>query len=168
MQLLKEIFDKPIPKDLSDIKVREASRAILFDDNNLVPLMFVSQHNYHKLPGGGIEEGEDKIKALVREILEEVGSEIEVKEEIGKIVEYRFEYKLKQTSYCYLGKVISKGTSNYTRKEKEQGFELIWVPLNKAIELVENDNTTEYSPSFIRKRDLVFLKQASRIIKQKA
>ncbi len=165
MQLLKEIFDKPIPSNLSNIKVREASRAVLFDDNHLVPLIYVSKHNYHKLPGGGIEEGEDKIKALVREIHEEVGSEIEVKEEIGKIVEYRFEYRLKQTSYCYLGKVISKGTSNYTQKEKERGFRLIWVPLIKAIELVENDNVTEYSPSFIHKRDITFLKQALRIIK---
>ena len=60
MELLKEIKDKKFPEDESTLKIREASRAILFDENDLIPLLFVSKYNYHKLPGGGIDEGEDK------------------------------------------------------------------------------------------------------------
>ena len=80
MELLKEIKDKEFPEDESTLRIREASRAILFDENDLIPLLFVAKHNYHKLPGGGVDEGEDKDKAqaLVRECLEEVGSEIEL------------------------------------------------------------------------------------------
>ena len=107
MELLKEIKDKDYPNNTT-LKIRKASRAILLDENELVPLLFVSKYNYHKLPGGGIDEGEDKIQALIRECLEEVGSKIEVNGEIGKIIEFRSKWDLKQTSYCYYGKIISK------------------------------------------------------------
>jgi len=49
MELLKEIFDAPIGTNKPT--TREAARAILFDDNNMIPLLFVSKYNYHKLPG---------------------------------------------------------------------------------------------------------------------
>ena len=76
MELNKEIKDKEWPKNESILKHREASRAVLFDKNNLIPLLFVSKYNYHKLPGGGIDDSEDAIKALIREVLEKVDVEI--------------------------------------------------------------------------------------------
>lgn len=96
MKLLKEITDKEWPKDKSVLKARKAVRAVLFDENNLIPLLFVSKYNYHKLPGGEIDDGESKIKALIREVLEEVGSKIEVMGEVGKIIEFRSKWNLKQ------------------------------------------------------------------------
>ena len=159
MELLKEIKDKEWPKDESTLEIREASRAVLFDENGLIPLLFVSKYNYHKLPGGGINDGEDKVKSLVREILEEVGSKIKVDGEIGKVIEFRSKRNLKQISYCYIGKIISKGTPDFTEKELSQGFKLVWLPLEEAIFKVENDKPTNYEGSFIQKRDIVFLKK---------
>jgi len=163
MQLLKEIKDKGFSGDESSLRVRDASRAVLFDENGLIPLLFVSERNYHKLPGGGIKDGEDKVKALVREVLEEVGSEIELTAEIGKIVEFRSKENLKQTSYCYMGKVISKGDPDFTKKELSQGFKLVWLSLDKAISKVKNDKPQNYDGSLIQKRDIVFLKKAKQI-----
>ena len=163
MELLKEIKDKKWPKNESILKHREASRAVLFDKNNLIPLLFVSKYNYHKLPGGGIDDSEDAIKALIREVLEEVGSKIEIKGEIGKIVEFRSKWNLKQISYCYIGKIISKGKPNFTEKELSQGFKLIWLSLNEAIYKIENDKPIDYEGSFIQKRDIVFLRKAKEI-----
>ena len=117
MELLKGIKDKEFPEDKSTLKIRGASRAILFDEDNLIPLLFVAKYNYHKFPGGGIDEGEDKTQALVRECLEEVGSEIKVNGEIGKIIEFRSKWDLKQISYCYYGKIISKDAPDFTEKE---------------------------------------------------
>jgi 8-oxo-dGTP diphosphatase len=116
MELLKEIKDQYYSSDTT-WKIRKASRAILFDYNDLIPLLFVSQYNYHKLPGGGIEEGENKSQALVRECLGEVGSDIEVNGEVGKIIEFRSKWDLKQISYCYYGKIISKSAPDFTEKE---------------------------------------------------
>lgn len=163
MELLKEIKDKEYPSNAT-LKIREASRAILFDENNLIPLLFVSKYKYHKLPGGGIDEGEDKAQALIRECLEEVGSKIEVKGEIGKIIEFRSKWDLKQISYCYYGKIISKCEPDFTENELSQGFKIVWLPLKEAIFKVENDKPENYEGSFIQKRDLEFLKKAEQIV----
>lgn len=166
MELLKEIKDEEsliyITSD-STLRIREAARAVLFDENNLVPLLFVSKYNYHKLPGGGIEEGEDKLTALIRECLEEVGSEIEVIGEIGKIIEYRSKFDLKQTSYCYYGKVIFKWAPDFTESEINEGFQIIWLSLSEAIVKIENDIPENYEGTFIQKRDLEFLKQTEQL-----
>ncbi|MFT4309454.1 MAG: NUDIX hydrolase [Candidatus Woesearchaeota archaeon] len=165
MELIKEIKDKDLPEDESTLNLREASRAILFDDNNYIPLLFVAKYDYHKLPGGGIDEGEDKAQALVRECLEEVGSRIEVSGEIGKIIEYRSKWDLKQISYCYYGKIISKGEPELTEKELSQGFKILWLSLKDAISQVETDEPKNYEGSFIQKRDLAFLKKAVQIVR---
>lgn len=165
MKLLKEIKDKEFPEDESTLKIRMASRAILFDKNKLIPLLFVSKYNHYKLPGGGIENGENKIKALVRECFEEVGSKIEVNGEVGKIIEFRSKWNLKQISYCYYGKIISKGKPNFTEKEVGQGFKIIWCSLKDAISKVKNDKPKNYDGHFIQKRDLEFLKKLYALVK---
>jgi 8-oxo-dGTP diphosphatase len=166
MELLKEIKDKEFSDNKSALRIREASRAVLFNKDDLIPLLFVSQHNYHKLPGGGIDEGEDRLQALVREILEEVGSEIEVTREIGKIIEFRSKQNLKQTSYCYLGEALSEGEPSFTKKELRRGFRLVWTSLDEAIFKIESDKPESYSGYFVRQRDLAFLKEAEKIMKE--
>lgn len=159
--MLKVIFDK---KDES-FDLREASRAVLFDKDNLVPLLFVSKFNYHKLPGGGIEIGEDKIKALRREVKEETGCAIEIFDEVGEIQEYRSEFNLKQISYCYLGSVLSKGIPHFEKGEVGDGFKLVWVTLDKGIAKMKKDRPSNYEGKFIQERDLSFLQTAKGMVK---
>ena len=164
MQILKEIRDKGPEVDVFCTETREAARAVAFDEDGFVPLLFVGKHGYHKLPGGGIEIGEDVLQALVREMKEETGCDIEVIGEVGSIVEYRTEWHIKQTSYCYLGKIASKGETAFDEGEKKDDFKLVWMALDEAIETLEKDHPDSYyNGSFIRERDLIFLKEAKRI-----
>lgn len=163
MNLLTTIDDS---KDSSpkDLQQRTASRAVLFDEQKRVPLLYVAKHAYHKLPGGGIDEGEEPSEALIREILEEVGARIKVTGEVGEIIEVRSEFNLHQTSYCYTGDITEKGTPNFTEKELEQGFEVHWMSLEEAINTVESDIPKNYEGKFIQKRDLFFLKKTKELI----
>lgn len=75
--------------DTSNFKERKAARGVLLDKDNQVYLLNVSKHGYHKLPGGGIDEGEEITQAFERELMEEVGCKAEIIAELGTIVEYR-------------------------------------------------------------------------------
>ncbi len=55
--------------------------------------------------------------ALMRECMEEIGSEIETLGEVGEIHEYREQYNLHQISYCYFGKITLISSPNFTQKE---------------------------------------------------
>lgn len=115
-------------------KVRKAARAVVLDENNYIALLTVTDENYFKLPGGGIEEHEDILTALNRECTEEIGCNIEVLHELGSIIEYRKVFKLKQISYCFLAKTEGrKGISNFTQEELDKGFEVVWLPIEEAL-----------------------------------
>lgn len=146
-------------------ETREASRAVLFDENNLVPILYVAKKDFHKLPGGGIENGEDKIEALHRECLEELGCEIEVICEIGKTEETRKNHHLHIINYCYFGKITKKtGVLNFDSDEINDGYEVKWVEFDEALRLIKNDKPQNYNAKFIRLRELVVLEKAKEIL----
>ncbi len=148
-------------EEMAALPLRQAARAIVFDQKEQVALLHVTKKGYYKLPGGGVEAGEDLVSALKRECLEEIGCEIEVGRQIGMIVEYRKKLGVRQESYCYVAKVRGeKGEPTLTPSEIEEGFETIWAPIEKAIELIERGTQVkDYLGKFIVKRDLIFLKE---------
>lgn len=157
MELIKEIYLENDVK-CTNYRIRKAARSIAFNEDGKIPLLNVSKKNYHKLAGGGIEEGEDVITALKREMLEEVGANIGELEEIGAIVEWRNKSELLQFSYFYKSKVIGELVNTaFTEKEKNNGFILEWKTLDEAIALLQSDKPIDYEGQFIVKRDLAFL-----------
>lgn len=159
------------PANISDgvannYKTRLAARGVVFNQDNNVAILPVSNHNYYKLPGGGIDEGESEVEAFKRECLEEIGFDVEVVSELGLVVEYRSEYSKLQTSYCYIGKVIGERKETaFTEHEIEQGLKQpVWVPFDEALKLISTSSPDDYSGSFIKERDTIVMETAREIM----
>lgn len=172
MKLLREIHHSEIVpntenKDATDFRERRAACAIVTDESGRVALLRVGKYNYHKLPGGGVEDDEDIKQALERELLEEIGCRAEITDELGQIIEYRDEWSHKQTSYCYIAKQVGNaGKPDFTEKGLSEGFAVVWAQnIADAINLLEQDRPEEYGGKFIRERDLTFLKVSLNILK---
>lgn len=107
--------------------------AIILQDRKV----FATQRGYGEFkdgwefPGGKVEEGESEAAALVREIKEELDTQIEVGEQFHQV---EYDYPLFHLSMsCYICHVIS---GNLTLKEheaarwlsKEELFDVEWLP----------------------------------------
>lgn len=167
MELIAEITNDDVghtPRP-STYRVRKAARAVLHDDDR-VALLHVRKRGYHKLPGGGLEQGEGILDALMREVREEVGCIAQHLDDIGAIIEYRDDLSVLQISYCYRAHVIEKGLEpSRTRKEQGLGFETVWTTLDDAIDIIERDRPTDYEGRFITCRDALFLRAARSMIR---
>ncbi len=148
--------------DRSGYKKRDAARAVLFGPKGEVYLLHVTKYGYHKLPGGGIDPGEDVKEALRREIVEEVGCDSEVGGELGKVVEYRHydDYGLEHTSYAYTATQVGElGPQQLEQGELEDGHDrVIAKDLDDAIRILEQDAPSIIEGRSIQKRDLAILK----------
>jgi len=146
---------------------RESVRAVFIDGVGAVALLHSTKRSYLKLPGGGIEEGEDRATALYRELLEETGCKSHIICELGRVVEYRDFVCMEQTSDCYIAQVEGqKGAPSYTEDEISEGFELVWAPnINEALRLVRGvDPLNDLQIKFMRQRELVILEAAQEVL----
>jgi len=150
-------------------KRREAARAVVFDAEGNIALLSVTKAGYHKLPGGGVEAGEGVIDALMRECREEIGCNIEITETLGEIVEYRKMFKVKQTSFCYLAKVVGvKGEPNFMPDEIEDGFEVQWIPFSVAKQLLRLDRTeAKNALLYVIPREKIILEAAKALLMER-
>lgn len=119
--------------------VRTAARALIIFEEKLLTVKMRSQAGvFYILPGGGQQHGETLRESLVRECMEEVGSQIHVgellyvREYIGKHNEFdkshRDFHQLEVVFRCQLSdpKTVTLGT----KKDKKQvGVE--WIPLDE-------------------------------------
>lgn len=129
---------------------RYAARAVLVNESGKIALLHMQNNGYYKLPGGGLENDEDAVTALYRELLEEVGATADIIAEIGSVEEWRVsdDEALHQIGYAYLARVSGDiAEPQFTEKEIANGAAVYWAAnINDAIQLVsqtkhhENNN----------------------------
>jgi len=161
MELIQEFI---IPEEVyaGEQVVREACRGVIFDENNMMPLIYVAKQKHHKLPWWWIEIGENKEAALTRELQEETWCEAKIIKEIGITIESNSTRK--QTSYCYIGRVIKKSKPNFTKWEQERWYELQRVTIDEAIVLLQSESREKEAAKRVQQRDLAILKKAKAML----
>ncbi|MDD9194265.1 NUDIX hydrolase [Aliivibrio sp. S3MY1] len=125
--------------DNKKILQRNATRAIVLKGEDIL-LLYTERYHDYSLPGGGIDDGEDVIAGLVREIEEETGAKnISNIEPFGIYEEFRPWYKhecnvLHMISYCYTCDTDKElGETNYESYEIRNGMKPVWINIHEAI-----------------------------------
>lgn len=148
-------------EEISEFISTTRVRAVVFDLDNKIGILYVGKYRYHKLPGGGREKGETDIEALTRECLEELGCNIKIVREVGEIIEYRKIFNTKQTNICYLAKVVGeKGKPSFTEEEIENEFQIKWLSKEDAMFLLNSDQAlSDEGRLYIVPREKLFLSE---------
>lgn len=154
-------------KKLNNPIERTSARGIIVNNEGKVAILHKKLKNEYKLIGGGMKELEDPIKAFKREALEETGCTIEIDDFMGRYKEEKNQDNFRQISYLYVAHVLKqKQKPEFTKKEIEEGSEILWIDFDEAIELIKNceNNLIEskfsnvYQTRFAVRRDYNILK----------
>jgi len=121
------------------IKERRATRAIVLRGDEIL-LLYTQRYDDYSLPGGGIDEGEDVIVGLARELQEETGAQgVRNVLPFGRFEEYRTWYKddadiIHIISDCYTCEIDETlGETAYESYEVNNGMQALWVNIYTAI-----------------------------------
>lgn len=152
-------FDAKDYQNTVGVYEKYSVRGIIMREGKLA--MQCSRDGEYKIPGGGIEAGEDEIQALIREVREETGLYVieDAIVELGEIVEMRrdiFNAAKKYIChslfyYCKVGERQDK--LKLTPSEEAKGYELKWA---KPQEIYQRNILIEKDPWIIR--DTAFVK----------
>jgi len=136
-------------EDMTEVVKRV--KLFIINSNNEILLGY--SHNEYQCPGGHVEDNEDLVSTINREIKEETGIELNIKEaepfactlgyykdwpEVGKnrkIEIYYYEIKT--------DKKPNLDNTEYTKSELDGNFELRYIPLDK-VENVFIENSKKY------------------------
>ena len=147
---------------------RFGARGIVLNDTNQIAVFFKMKKNEYKLPGGGIDQGEDAILAFKRECEEEIGCEIEVVRNLGTILEVKSHENFEQLSYVFVAKVVKDyGALNLTQQEQDEGAGVVWMGVEDALKVIKNSlenlvaskYDSVYRTQFMVMRDVKILKK---------
>lgn len=129
---------------------RHAARAIVLKGDSIL-LLFTERYHDYSLPGGGIDEGEDEIEGLKRELQEETGAQgVRNVQPFARYDEYRPWYKsdadiIHMISHCYTCDIDDElGDTALESHEVSNGMKPVWVNIHSAI--AHNEEVIANSP----------------------
>ena len=149
---------------------RRIARGIVYDDEGNFYFVRAERDDAFgkaitiETAGGGVEEGEDLLKAIKRELNEELGVEVEVVQKIGVVNDYYNIIHRHNINNYFLCKVISFGDKHLTEDEIDS-FHLSTLKLtyDEAVAEYEKRKETRLG-RLVANRELPILKRAKEII----
>jgi len=128
------------PDGDNTLMTRHAARGIVVK-NDAILLIYTERYHDYSLPGGGIDEGEDAIVGLVRELKEETGAQgVRDVQAFARYDEYRPWYKadvdiIHMISYCYTCNIDDElGETALEAHEVSNGMKPVWMNIHEAIQ----------------------------------
>ena len=116
------------------------SRAVIIDCEHILLCKTLDlEENFYFLPGGHVEHGESVQISLLRELVEETGSEARIKRFLG-CLEYSFEFGANSICHNHEYNFIFEAESDDLKIQNEiprleKHIELVWIPLLKITEI---------------------------------
>lgn len=152
---------------------RNIARAIVYDESGQFYFVRAERDDIFgkatliETSGGGVENGEDLISAIKRELKEELGVQVEVICKIGVVSDYYNLIHRHNINNYFLCKAESFGEKNLTQDEIES-FHLSTLKLSykEAVQEYENRANTRLG-KLIANRELPVLHRAKEIIDER-
>ena len=121
--------------------IRPSVRGIIIKDGKIA-LVHTVKFDYYRCPGGGIEAGETKEEALIREVKEESGLVVipESIKEFGSVLRIskirgNENIIFEQENFYYLCEVKEEiGATDFDEHELEEQYALVFTTLEEAIQ----------------------------------
>ena len=116
------------------------SRAVIIDQEHILLCKTLDlENNFYFLPGGHVEHGESTKTSLLRELIEETGSEGKIKRFLG-CLEYSFEPGANSICHNHEYNFIFEVESDTLKIQNkipqlEKQIELVWIELAKITEI---------------------------------
>jgi len=148
--------------------VRAGARAVLFNGDNEVALVYETAYDHYKLPGGCVELSETLEQALRREITEEVGASIRDIQYLGVVKSHLARYNEDCNQHYFIAKIDGEiGESAWIDEEELHGCSIVWCKnIAQAIDKIASATSQEYVHIFERARELASLRWAEHIFRQ--
>lgn len=135
------------PIEMYNPKIRIGARGIVRNKDGKIAIFNKQAKNEYKLPGGGVEDGEDIKETFIREVMEEAGCEVNNIIQIGIVEERKSFTNFKQISYIFSCDVVNDTKElRLTEKEAEEQARLLWMEPHEALKIMkENYNNLKGS-----------------------
>lgn len=142
---------------------RQAVRVITFNASGQIAIIYAGRDGYYKLPGGGIDPGEDQRVAAHREMLEETGASIKIRDHGCIATTEEFRNDLHQISFCYCADLVDDtGNAMLTEEEIDDQLQHRWVSVEEAKSLMATAEPMSILGQFIKERDIYLLAEATK------
>lgn len=126
-------------------KVTQKAGAIILSniDENKIALLYRGKQNDWSFPKGHIEDGEDPMCAMIREIKEETGLSIKI---LRELPELNYVHPSGDVISTKMFLVQSEDDTLLKLEFEIDGIK--WVPINEVLSVLSYDNLKEYFKKF--------------------
>ena len=167
MKQICELNDKIIlgQDGLSSMAPRLTARAIVKNQDGLYAVMYADKFKLHSLPGGGVEDGEDVLTALRREVYEETGCVCDEIQELGIVAENRASLDYTQINYYFVVTTThTPGENHLTEAEQDSRTIVKWETFDEMVRLINEQEFDRVQGKYLKARDVAALREYAKLV----